>query len=66
MHNHTHAPTRNFQVLAFRSLTGGNLKPLALVWAGSVIFSMMPLLLGAAATGKFSDGVEISTAMNAP
>ena len=54
------------QVLAFRSLTGGNLKPLALVWAGSVIFSMMPLLLGAAATGKFSDGVEISTAMNVP
>eukprot|EP00928_Gymnodinium_smaydae_P065411 TRINITY_DN48563_c0_g1_i1.p1 TRINITY_DN48563_c0_g1~~TRINITY_DN48563_c0_g1_i1.p1 ORF type:complete len:372 (+),score=56.48 TRINITY_DN48563_c0_g1_i1:49-1164(+) len=52
--------------LAVLALTGAPLKPGGLVWAGSVIFSMMPLLLGSAATGKFSDGVELSTAMNAP
>jgi hypothetical protein len=53
-------------LLAFRSLTGGDMKPFGLVWAGSIIFSMMPLLIGSAATGKYSDTVELSTAMNAP
>ena len=36
------------------------------MWAGSVVNSMMPLLVGTAATGKFSAGVEFSTALNAP
>lgn len=37
----------------------------ALVWAGSVLNSMPVLLLGAA-TGPFSDELELSTALNAP
>ena len=37
-----------------------------LIWAGSVINSMMPLLMGAAATGIYSHGIELSTALNAP
>ena len=41
-------------------------KQVALVWSGSIINSMMPLLMGTAATGKYSSGVELSTAMNAP
>lgn len=53
-------------VLAYRALTEADLNPWGLVWGGSIIFSMMPLLVGSAATGKFSDGVELSTAMNAP
>lgn len=52
--------------LAFRALRGLSLKPAGLIWAGSVINSMMPLLLGGAASGKFSAHVEFSTTMNAP
>jgi len=37
-----------------------------LVWGGSIINSMLPLLIGGAATGIFSSSVEMSTAMNAP
>ena len=51
-----------YQVLTQQELS----KQAALVWSGSIINSMMPLLLGTAATGKFSSGVELSTAMNAP
>jgi hypothetical protein len=52
--------------LARRSLLNQPLKPYVLTWAGSVIYSMMPLLMGGAATGKFSNGVQASTALNAP
>jgi len=52
--------------LCRRSLCGQKLGPIAFMWAGSVINSMIPLLLGGAATGKYSPDVEFSTALNAP
>ena len=49
-------------VSMFSVLKGKQLGDAGLIWAGSVINSMMPLLMGAAATGIYSHGIELSTA----
>ena len=53
--------------LCYQAITKQPLsRPVTFIWSGSIINSMMPLLMGAAATGKYSSGVELSTALNAP
>ena len=53
--------------MCYRSLQDNYIGSLvSLVWSGSIINSMLPLLIGGAATGIFSSSVEMSTAMNAP
>lgn len=51
--------------LAVFALTNQGYHFTALVWAGSIINSMAPLLLGAA-TGPYSDEIQLATALNAP
>ena len=51
--------------LAFLVLTGRSYHFLSLVWAGSVLNSMAPLLLGAS-TGPYSGAIQLSTALNGP
>ena len=53
-------------ILCYRSLRNQDLGNVAFVWSGSVINSMMPLLIGAAATGRHSADVQLSTSMNGP
>ena len=55
-------------IMCYRSLQDKSTryKSLGLVWGGSIINSMLPLLIGGAATGIFSSNVEMSTSLNAP
>lgn len=53
-------------IMCYRSLQDNYIGSLALVWGGSIINSMLPLLIGGAATGIFSSSVEMSTSLNAP
>ena len=55
-------------IMCYRSLQDKSTryKSLGLVWGGSIINSMLPLLIGGAATGIFSSSVEMSTSLNAP
>jgi len=53
-------------IMCYRSLQDNYIGSLALVWGGSIINSMLPLLIGGAATGIFSSRVEMSTSLNAP
>ena len=53
-------------IMCYRSLQDDYIGSLGLVWSGSIINSMLPLLIGGAATGIFSSSVEMSTSLNAP